>query len=86
MDFCRQKNKLEKGKKKKEKDETKEEYLPWRGRYSARAGLKNGFLRVGEVHKLTKRKKNSALYVLDRLTKGMLTRQNPPPTAQSLPL
>jgi hypothetical protein len=50
------------------------------------AGFKNGFLRVGEVHKLTKRKKNSALYVLDRLTKGMLTRQNPPPTAQSLPL
>jgi hypothetical protein len=42
MEFCRQKNKLQKEKKKKteikkkEKDETKEEYLPCHGRYSAR--------------------------------------------------
>ncbi len=44
MEFCRQKNKLQKEKKEKteikrkekEKDETKEEYLPCHGRYSAR--------------------------------------------------
>jgi hypothetical protein len=41
-----------------EKNETKEEYLPchaWKVLWEA--CLRNGFLRVGEVHKLTKRKK-----------------------------
>jgi hypothetical protein len=67
MDFCRQKNKLEKEKKEdeikkkeKEKDETKQEYLPWHGRYSA-SGFKTGFLRVGEVHKLQREKEIDAL-------------------------
>ncbi len=41
---------------KKKKEETKEEHLPWKVLYQAE--IKNGFLRVGEVHKLTKTKKN----------------------------